>query len=182
MVTKLKLVPRTEAQRQAALDQVYRQVLHAQRKVPPTGNVFSISSVANLPSDEEVGQPIDDYNIYAELPDTIASDPNVINRINRAGEFFIQQNKCPPLNRSIRHFKQKIRSVEDLERLTDTIAATLKCIVLTSLGGLSQVLCTNTDDLKTMLLGTLNGLANSSSLSDKFEQEWHSPLVSLAYD
>uniref|UniRef100_A0AC35F5G8 Uncharacterized protein n=1 Tax=Panagrolaimus sp. PS1159 TaxID=55785 RepID=A0AC35F5G8_9BILA len=116
-------------------------------------------------------------NLYAELPDTIASDPNDINRINRAGELFIQQNKCPPLNRSIRRFKQTIKSAEDVEKLVNSIMAALQVITVATVGGVDKVLCTNPNDLKEVLLGCLSALINSSSINDTIDQEWHSPLV-----
>uniref|UniRef100_A0A914QVE9 Uncharacterized protein n=1 Tax=Panagrolaimus davidi TaxID=227884 RepID=A0A914QVE9_9BILA len=196
MSTEIKLVPRTENQRRAGLDKVYQEVLQSEKKstsiissimssVGISSNAASVSSYLHDRSHssyEATPEPtgenrVEAKNLYAQLPDTIASDPNDINRINRAGELFIQQNRCPPLNRSIRTFKQNLRTAEDVEKLVNSIMAALKVIAVATIAGPDKVLCTNPNDLKEILLGCLNGLISSSSINDKIDQEWCSPLV-----
>uniref|UniRef100_A0AC34G1L1 Uncharacterized protein n=1 Tax=Panagrolaimus sp. ES5 TaxID=591445 RepID=A0AC34G1L1_9BILA len=201
MATSIKLVPRSESQRRDALEKCHREILQSESKsttfvtslLSATGVSAAATSFASVSSylhgpqsssyeaveyQTSIGEnKVTAKNLYAQLPDTIASDPNDINRINRAGELFIQQNKCPPLNRSIRKFKQTIKTVEDVEKLVTCVMATLKVITVATVAGPDKVLCTNPNDLKEVFLGCLSGLINSTSINDKIDQEWHSPLV-----
>uniref|UniRef100_A0AC34FFU2 Uncharacterized protein n=1 Tax=Panagrolaimus sp. ES5 TaxID=591445 RepID=A0AC34FFU2_9BILA len=200
MSAPIKLVPRTENERRAALDKVHREILQSEKKSKASIIASGISSIITSVGMSSAVSSVETYirdpknssyeplnisvgennlaakNLYAQLPDTIASDPNDINRINRAGELFIQQNKCPPLNRSIHHFKETIRKVEDVEKLVNSVMATLKIITVATVTGPIKTLCTNPNDLKEVLFGCLSVLINSS-LVDKIDQEWHSPLV-----
>jgi hypothetical protein len=178
----MSLVPRSEAERQRKFREASTKLRSSPSEVMcSVSNVLTIyikdpkSSLhcasSTVPANSQKN------NIYAQLPDLTASDPNLINKINRAGKLFIEQNECPPLNFYKRKITQQLQTVEDIEKFANGIMAALRVINVAVVGGPTVALCTNEIDIKEVLITCCTTILSSCAMSDEIQQQWCSPLV-----